>query len=95
MSETVEVQLRLPADVVAAVRGCARRAAGQQDQLRVPLAIGLFAEKEVSMAKAASLAGMSRFEFALLLKRIGLPAYEYTETEYQQDLAFAGSAKES
>jgi predicted HTH domain antitoxin len=94
MSETVEVQLRLPADVVAAVRGRAQRAVPEEDQLRFPLAIGLFAQRAITLAKAASLASMSRYEFALSLKPIGLGAYEYGETEYKEDLAFVASAKE-
>jgi predicted HTH domain antitoxin len=48
----------------------------------------------MTLAKAASLAGMSRCEFALVLKRVGLAAYEYTDTEYEEDLAFVASAKE-
>jgi predicted HTH domain antitoxin len=39
------------------------------------------------------MAGLTRYEFAKLLKRRGLPAYDYTETMYQEDLAFVASAQ--
>jgi predicted HTH domain antitoxin len=57
------------------------------------MAVDLFATGEISLAKAAHLAGMTRYEFAILLKRQDLPAYEYTEATYQEDLAFVASAK--
>ena len=40
------------------------------------------------------MAGLTRYEFAKLLKRRGLPAYEYTEAAYEEDLAFVASAQE-
>jgi predicted HTH domain antitoxin len=61
------------------------------ERIKVPLAIGLYAERAVSLAKAARLAGMTRYEFALLLKKRDLPAYEYTQQDYQEDLRFAAS----
>ena len=94
MSGTVAVQLHLPADIVTALRKRPAPTVTEEEPLRLPLAIGLFAQQSMTLAKAASLAGMSRCEFALVLKRVGLPAYEYTETEYQEDLAFVASAKE-
>ena len=57
------------------------------------MAVDLFAAGEISLAKAAHLAGLTRYEFAKLLKRQDLPAYEYTEATYQEDLAFIASAK--
>jgi predicted HTH domain antitoxin len=85
--------MRLPADVVAAIRAYGRQGATDEERLRLPLAIGLFAEGAISLAKAARMAGLTRYEFARLLKRRGLPAYEYTETTYQEDLVFAASAQ--
>lgn len=93
MSETI-VELSIPTEMVAALRSRTRTTLGAEEQLKVSLAIGLFAERTISLAKAAALAGMSRYEFALLLKRIGLPAYEYTETEYAEDSAFLATMME-
>jgi predicted HTH domain antitoxin len=95
MPETIVVELRLPADVVAAIRGRERAELTDEERAKYFLALGLFAERAVSLAKAANLAGMSRYEFALLLKRVGLPAYEYRQTDYQEDLAFVAAARES
>jgi predicted HTH domain antitoxin len=94
MPETIVVELRLPADVAAAIRAREKTGLTEEEQVKVPLAIGLFAERAISLAKAASLAGMTRYEFVLLLKKIGLPAYEYTQTDYEQDLSFIASVKE-
>ncbi len=87
MTETI-IELSIPTDVLAALHSRTGATFGAEEQLKVSLAIGLFAERTISLAKAAALAGMSRYEFALLLKRIGLPAYEYAQTEYAEDLAF-------
>jgi predicted HTH domain antitoxin len=57
------------------------------------VAVDLFAAGEISLAKAAHLAGLTRYEFAILLKRQDLPAYEYSEATYHEDLAFVASAK--
>jgi predicted HTH domain antitoxin len=66
----------------------------KEERITSLLAIGLYAEGAITLARAASLARMTRFEFALYLKQIGLPAYEYTQDEYEEDLAFAASMSE-
>jgi predicted HTH domain antitoxin len=93
MPQTAVLEMRLPADVVAAIRSYGKQGATDEERLRLPLAIGLFAEGAISLAKAARMAGLTRYEFAKLLKRRGLPAYDYTETMYQEDLAFVTSAQ--
>lgn len=86
MAESVSVEVRLPADVLASLRE--RQVRGSdEERLMLPLALGLYIEGVVSMAKAACLAGMSRYEFAMVLKRAGMAAYEYGRQEYQEDLA--------
>jgi predicted HTH domain antitoxin len=91
MPQTAVLEMRLPADVVAAIRSYGRQGATDEERLRLPLAIGLFAEGAISLAKAARMAGLTRYEFAKLLKRRGLAAYEYTEADYRDDLAFMRS----
>jgi len=93
MPETTVIELRLPADVAAAMRAYEGVGLADEERLKVPLAIGLFAERAISLAKAARLAGMTRYEFAALLKKRGLPAYEYTEADYHEDMAFVASAR--
>ena len=82
------VELHLPADVLTALRERQGSARTDEERVKMHLAIGLFVDGAVSLAKAAELAGMGRYEFALLLKRMNLPAYDYTADEYQEDLAF-------
>ncbi len=95
MVDTVAVELHLPADIAAAICGQPGGQVGTDEPLRVSLAIGLFAQHAMTLAKAASLAGMSRVEFASLLKRVGFHACEYADSEYQQDLAFMAHVRES
>jgi len=91
--ETIE--LSLPADVVDALWGRRKGEIKKEERITSLLAIGLFAEGAITLARAADLARMTRLEFALYLKQIGLPAYEYTQTEYDEDQAFAASMSES
>jgi predicted HTH domain antitoxin len=93
MSE-MTIELSLPADVAAALLSHRRGEIKTEERITSLLAIGLFAEGTITLARAASLARMSRFEFALYLKQIGLPAYEYTQSEYEEDLAFGASISE-
>jgi predicted HTH domain antitoxin len=93
MSETT-IALTLPADVAAAVWGRKRSESGKQARIKTLLAVGLFAEGTISLAKAAALASMNRYEFALLLKSMGLAAYDYTESEYAEDVEFAATLLE-
>lgn len=95
MAETFVIELHLPMDVASALRARTPGEFTEEERIKVPLAIGLFVERTISLAKAASLADMNRYEFSLLLKRVGLPAYEYTQMEYSEDLAFVASARES
>ncbi len=94
MPSDVPVELHLPADIVAAVRNQPQAEGADEEALRLALAIGLFAQQAITLAKAASLAGVSRLEFGVLLRRVGLHAYEYTETEYRQDLQFGAAARD-
>lgn len=91
MPSTAILEMRLPADIVAAIRSYGRQGATDEERLRVLLAIGLFTEGAITLAKAARMAGLTRYEFARLLKRRGLPAYKYTEAMYREDLAFSAA----
>ncbi len=93
MPPTAVLEMHLPADIVAAIRSYGRQGATDEERLRVPLAIGLFTEGAITLAKAARMAGLTRYEFARLLKRRGLPAYDYTEAMHREDLTFATSVQ--
>ena len=55
---------------------------------RLLLALGLFQEEEVSVGKAAEIAGLSYRAFLDALRERGIPAYTYTDEMWEQDLAF-------
>lgn len=90
MSETT-IAISLPVDVATAIWGRKRSESDRLERIKTLLAVGLFVEGTISLAKASALADMSRYEFALLLKRMGLPAYEYTEVDYAEDTDFAAA----
>jgi hypothetical protein len=74
MSGTTIVELHLPSDIMAALRSRQRMPLDDEDRVKLSLAIGLYADGTISLAKAAGLAGMSRYEFAMFLKSKGVPA---------------------
>lgn len=92
MEQAILVELHVPLDILDALRARQRGSRSDEERLKIPLAVGLFAQGTISLAKAARLAGMTRYEFAALLKTQGLPAYEYTQEEYREDLDFLTSA---
>jgi predicted HTH domain antitoxin len=55
---------------------------------RLLLALGLFQEEEVSVGKAAEIAGLSYRAFLDELQRRGIPAFTYDEEMLEEDLAF-------
>ena len=54
-------------------------------KVRVAFAINLFAQKTVSLEKAAELSGETLVDFMGILKEQGLPWGEYTEEHLRQD----------
>ncbi|MDA8221978.1 UPF0175 family protein [Desulfosporosinus sp.] len=54
-------------------------------KVRVAFAINLFAQKTVSLEKAAELSGETLIEFMDILKEQGLPWGEYTDEHLNQD----------
>jgi predicted HTH domain antitoxin len=55
---------------------------------RLILAVGLFQEDEVSVGKAAEIAGLSYRAFLDALRERGIPAFTYTDEMLEEDLAF-------
>ncbi|HBI02611.1 MAG TPA: hypothetical protein DDY49_01095 [Paenibacillaceae bacterium] len=58
-----------------------------EDKVRVSLAIGLFAGKQVTLARAAELAGKSLADFIDILRAYQIPWIEYTEKHVMEDEA--------
>ncbi|MBM4761453.1 UPF0175 family protein [Bacillus sp. B15-48] len=54
-------------------------------KVKVSLAIGLFVEKQITLARAAQLAGKSLGEFIDILRAKQIPWVEYTEEHLKDD----------
>lgn len=55
------------------------------DKVRVSLAIGLFVGKQVTLARAAELAGKSLADFIDVLRSYQIPWMDYTEKHLMED----------
>lgn len=54
-------------------------------ELKEATAIDLFKKKVFSLGKAAELAGMCQADFRELLRKNGIPAFDYTREHWEQD----------
>ncbi len=60
----------------------------QKHQLKVELAVSLYAQSILSFGKACELAGMSKLEFGILLGKRHVPR-QYSEQDLQDDISYA------
>ncbi len=81
----MSIQLEIPDSIVEAMR-LARQ--DQKQQLLLELALALYARGILSFGKARELAGLSRYEFGLLLGKRSVPRH-YTAEDLQDDLSYA------
>lgn len=58
---------------------------GDAERVRVALAIQLFVGDEISVGRAAELAGYHLVEFYDLLRELGIPVVVYDREEYERD----------
>jgi predicted HTH domain antitoxin len=86
------VSLELPDELAQQIKFTPRHGSATSEKLQMLLAIGLFVSKEISLAKAAELAGQSLMEFMGILKFLGIPAITYTEEMYENDQKFVNAA---
>ena len=82
------VSLAIPDDVFFEVNSLPNRNTALNVKLQLRLAIGMFVSQEVSLAKAAQLAGQNLAEFMGILKSLGIPSVTYTEEMYLDDMKF-------
>ena len=81
----MSLELRIPDSVAEAIRLPEKRLA---DQLLVELAVALYAQEALSFGKARELAGMTMYEFGVLLGRRGVPRH-YGREELEDDVTYA------
>jgi predicted HTH domain antitoxin len=79
-----KINIELPRDIIFAMRGH-KKIVDIKKKLKTSLAIILFQEGSISLGKAAELAEMDRVKFIKLLKEYDLPAYEYSEEDFEKD----------
>jgi predicted HTH domain antitoxin len=79
------IQLSIPDSVTRALR---LPKGEQQARLETELALSLYEQEILSFGKARELAGLSKYEFGLILGKRKIPRH-YSEEELQDDLAYA------
>ena len=82
--KTERIEIDLPKDIIFAMRGLEKPEEIKR-KLKIALAIILFQERSISLGKATELAEMSRLRFMEVLKEHGIPAYEYSEQDFEKD----------
>lgn len=87
------ISIQIPADILLEINSLPIEGKTLEEKLKLNLAIGLFASKDISLAKAAQLAGKPLSRFIEILGNINIPAVEYTEEIYNQDLSFIAEYK--
>jgi predicted HTH domain antitoxin len=79
------IMLEIPDSVARAIRLPRKE---QSHQLKVELALGLYAQGILSFGKACELAEMNNLEFGILLGKRDIPR-QYEEQDLQDDIAYA------
>ena len=80
------ILLEIPESVARAMR---LLPAEQPRQLKIELALSLYAQGILSFGQARELAGMTKLEFGLLLGKRHMPRH-YEHDDLQEDLAYGG-----
>jgi len=76
--ETVQVPLELPRSIFSALR---QDPAGFVVEMRLAAAVKWYEMRDISQAKAAEIAGLSRGEFLTALARFGVSPFQYDADE--------------
>ena len=81
----MSLQLEIPEGVIQAIRLPEGR---MKQELLIELSIALYSQSFLSFGKAHELAGMSKYEFGLLVGKRGIPRH-YGQEELEEDIAYA------
>jgi len=82
-AKTVQVSLDLPPSVFAALR---QDPASFVGEMRLAAAVKWYEMRQISQAKAAEIAGLSRSEFLAALTRFGVSPFQYDADEIVADV---------
>lgn len=79
------VAVEVPQELLDQLERSGLRRVDEPSRVRVALAIHLFTSEQVSIGRAAELAGYPLIEFHDLLRELDLPSVVYDLEEYQRD----------
>jgi len=82
------VNLSIPDEVIYEFKSSGKRGDNLDNRLRLNLAIGLFVNQEMSLAKCAQMSGLDLVDFMNVLQNIGIPSLYYSEEMLSDDLMF-------
>ena len=85
------IRLSIPDEIIFEVSSLPNREKALHEKFKLRLAIGMFVSQEISLAKAAQLAGQSLEEFMDTIKGLGIPAVSYTEDMFHDDMKFVNA----
>jgi predicted HTH domain antitoxin len=80
--ETMVLEITIPKDLFSMLGYSRSRA---EEAIREFSALGLYLERRISAGKAAELMGITKREFTRLLARKGIPYFDYTEEEMEEE----------
>lgn len=83
MADSVSLTLELPANVFSALR---QEPEVFLREMRLAAAVKWYETHQVSQAKAAEIAGLSRAEFLAALSRFGVTPFQVTATELTEEV---------
>jgi predicted HTH domain antitoxin len=80
--ETMTLEIAVPRDLFAMLGFSRYKAVEAIKEFSV---LGLYQERRISCGKAAELMGIRKGEFIRLLARKGMPYFDYTEEELEEE----------
>jgi len=85
---TTKINIFLPDDVLYEIKSMPENRLTIEKRFQMNMAIGMFVSKEVSLAKATEIAGITLAKFIDILKELQIPSINYNLEMLEDDLAF-------